>query len=216
MKQKKEKNELLRKQIIDAARVYRDCLAGRVFLYVVGETFFEIVFQVDRFKHLTGVDSKLSARDFYHKAKHAILTTDQMYFNKEHPYSNAKKKLSCLVSLPMLTNSLVCAVKDMKTVTLTYKIGVTNLNFTLGLVENRDREGKKINDWFLPRTLRVKDKAIEKSMSAEFVDFIFCKDASKEKYDTVTFSAKGQQPPSSVRPFLTETVWKSLCPKEKE
>lgn len=77
------------------------------------------------------------------------------------------------MKLPSLTEELVCVVKDMQTLTLTYKIGVTNLDFTIGLTENIDFEGNKINDWFLPRTLRVRDKAIENSPSAEFVDFIF-------------------------------------------
>ena len=75
------------------------------------------------------------------------------------------------MQLPALTNSLVCVVKEMNTVTLTYKVGVTNLNFTIGLTENIDCMGNKINEWLLPRTLRVKDKAIENSAYAEFIDF---------------------------------------------
>lgn len=32
--------------------------------------------------------------------------------------------------------------------TITYKLSVTNLEFTLGLIENTDRGGNKINDGF--------------------------------------------------------------------
>lgn len=88
----------------------------------------------------------------------------------------------------------------------TYKLGITNLNFTIGLTENIDFEGNKINDWFLPRTLRVKDKSIEKSDSAEFVDFVFAKDASIDKYDAMIFAAPNKQIPESVKHHLAETL----------
>ena len=206
MATKTDKKDHIRKQIIDASCVYRDNLAGRVFLYVTGEEYFEVVFQTDRFMHLTGVNSKLTAQEFYDKATDSELTTGQIYFDKEHPYHGAKKKLPCLMLLPALTNSLVCVVKDMKTLTLTYKLGVTNLDFTIGLTENVDFEGNKINDWFLPRTLRVKDKSIENSSSAEFVDFIFSKDASMDKYDTMAFSEGGQEIPETIKKLLSERL----------
>ncbi len=47
-----------------------------------------------------------------------------------------KKKLPCLKRLPELTNEMVCILKDMQTITIAYKISVTNLEFTLGLTEN--------------------------------------------------------------------------------
>lgn len=161
MDTKNIKDEQIRKQIITASEVYRDKLAGRVFLYVYGESYFEVVFPTDRFRHLTGVNSSISAQEFYDKAKSSMLSAGQIFYDREHTYRGAKRKLPCLTMLPALTNNVVCVVKDMKTVTLTYKIGVTNLDFTIGLSENLDLEGNKINDWFLPRTLRVKDKAIE-------------------------------------------------------
>lgn len=163
MDTKNIKDEQIRKQIITASEVYWDKLAGRVFLYVYGESYFEVVFPTDRFRHLTGVNSSISAQEFYDKAKSSMLSAGQIFYDREHTYRGAKRKLPCLTMLPALTNNVVCVVKDMKTVTLTYKIGVTNLDFTIGLSENLDLEGNKINDWFLPRTLRVKDKAIESS-----------------------------------------------------
>ena len=48
--------------------------------------------------------------------------------------------------------------------TITYNLSVTNLKFTLGLIENIDNTGNKINDFFLPMTLRVKDSSVEKIM----------------------------------------------------
>ena len=206
MDTKQTKNEQIRAQIIAASRVYRDHLAGRVFLYVYGESYFEVIFPTDRFRHLTGVNSTISAQEFYDKATDAMLSTGQIFYDREHTYKGARKKLPCLQLLPMLTNDVVCVVKDMQTVTLTYKIGVTNLNFTIGLSENLDREGNKINDWFLPRTLRVKDKAIENSAEAEFIDFILVKDASVSKYSQVAYADKDKKFPQSIKGLLSEEL----------
>lgn len=112
--------------------------------------------------------------------------------------------------LPSLTNNLVCVVKEMTTVTLTYKVGVTNLDFTLGVTENTDLTGAKINDWLSPRTLRVRDKAIENSAGAEFIDFIFVKEASNDKYETVTFADKGKHIPETIEKLLSHDLYVSL------
>lgn len=205
-----EKKGILRSQIINASHIYRDNLAGKVFLYVYGNSYFEVVFQTNRFLHLTGVASYLPAQDFYNKATESKLTTGQIQFDREHSYKAAKKKLPCLTILPSLTNSTVCMVKSMTTVTLTYKIGVTNLDFTLGLTENTDLSGTKINDWLSPRTLRVRDRAIENSVDAEFIDFIFVKDASNDKYETVTYADKKKQIPATVAELLSHNLYVSL------
>lgn len=197
------KKEQIRKQIIAASEIYRDELSGKVFLYVCGEYYFEVVFQIDRFKHLTGVNSFLSAHEFYNKATSSTLSTGQFFFDESHTYKGAKKKLSCLSLLPTLTNNLVCVVRDMSTISLTYKIGVTNLDFTIGLTENYDLNGNKVNNWFLPRTLRVRDKAIENSADAEFIDFIFAKDASKDMYSKITYFDKSKKPPTIIKNFLS-------------
>lgn len=206
MHTKRAKGEQIRKQIIAASKVYRDHLAGRVFLYVYGESYFEVVFPTDRFRHLTGVNSSISAQEFYDKARNSTLSTGQIIYDKEHTYRGTKKKLPCLMLLPRLTNDVVCVVKNMQTLTLTYKIGVTNLDFTIGLAENLDPAGNKINDWFLPRTLRVRDKAIENSGDAEFIDFIFAKDASMDKYSQMTYADKNMKPPQVIKKFLSDDL----------
>ncbi len=205
-----DKKKFLRSQIIDASHIYRNNLAGKVFLYVYGDSYFEVVFYTNNFLHLTGVASYLPAQDFYDKATASKLTTGQIQFDIEHSYKTAKKKLKCLTHLPSLTNSIVCVIKSMTTVTLTYKIGVTNLDFTLGLTENTDSTGAKINDWFSPRTLRVKDKAIENSADAEFIDFIFVKDASKDKYEIVTYFDKTKTIPDTLAGLLSQDLYASF------
>ena len=79
-------------------------------------------------------------------------------------------------------NEMVCVLKDMETMIITYKLSVTNLEFTLGLTENIDNNGNKINDLFLPISLRVKDSSVERSNDGDVIDFIyFSKDASVAK-----------------------------------
>lgn len=200
------KKKEIRKQIISSAIIFKNALAGKVFLYVYGDQYFEVLYRTNCFKHLTGVASYLSAEDFYSKAKTAELATTQIGFTPAQPYRTAKKKLVCMHSLPRLTSDLVCVVKDMSTVTITYKMGITNLEFTIGLMENLDNDGKLINDWLVPRTLRVNDKVVEQSRDIEFVDFIFSKDAASKEYDTLCYAANGKQIPQSIRHMLNVSL----------
>ncbi|MCI6163836.1 MAG: PBECR4 domain-containing protein [Lachnospira sp.] len=210
MATKTDKKNAIRQYIIDSAVIYSSELAGKTFLYVYGNDFFEVSFPVDHFLHLTGVETKLSAKDFYKNAKKGILTNSQFYFSGRHPYANAKKKLPCLKRLPELTSEMVCILKDMQTVTIMYKLSVTNLEFTLGLTENLDNYGKKINDFFLPMSLRVEDSSVEKSTDGDIVDFIFAKDASKAKYSDLIVKDKSKNIPDRVRHLIDESFYGSL------
>ena len=207
MATKTDKKNAIRQGIIDSAVIYSQNLAGKAFLYVYGDEYFEASFPVDHFLHLTGVETKLSAKDFYKNAKKGKLTNSQFYFDARHPYANAKKKLPCLKRLPELTNNYVCILKDMQTVTIIYKLSVTNLEFTLGLTENTDDNGKKKNDFFLPMSLRVEDSSVEKSNDGEIVDFIFSKDASMAKYDTLLVEDKHKSIPESIKQLIREEYY---------
>lgn len=207
MATKTDKKNAIRQDIIDSARVYSQSLAGEAFLYVYGDEYFEVSFPVDHFLHLTGVETNLSAKDFYKNAKRGKLTNSQFYFDERHLYANAKKKLPCLKRLPELTNDMVCILKDMQTVTIIYKLSVTNLEFTLGLTENTDNKGNRINDFFLPMSLRVEDTSVEKSNDGEIVDFIFSKDASVAKYDTLLVEDKSKMIPQNIKHLIEEKFY---------
>jgi len=166
-----------------------------------------VSFPIDHFLHLTGVETGLSAKDFYKNAKKGKLTNSQFYFNGKRPYANTKKKLPCLKRLPELTSEMVCILKDMQTVTIVYKLSVTNLEFTLGLTENIDITGKKINDFFLPMSLRVEDSSVEKSNDGEIVDFIFSKDASVSQYDNLLVKDGHKDIPECVRHLIKDSFY---------
>ena len=84
---------------------------------------------------------------------------------------------------------------------------VTNLEFTLGLTENIDVNGNKINDFFLPMSLRVEDSSVEKSKDGEIVDFIFSKDASIAKYDTLLVEDKNKMIPDNIKHLISEKLY---------
>lgn len=154
------------------------------------------------------METNLSARDFYKNAKRGKLTNSQFYFNVRHPYANAKRKLPCLKRLPELTNDMVCILKDMQTVTIIYKLSVTNFEFTLGLTENIDSHGNKINNLLLPMSLRVKDNAVERSNDGEIVDFIFEKDASRAEYDIILVKDKHKCIPKCVGHLISDDFYR--------
>lgn len=196
----------MRKQIISAAQIYKRYLAGKVFLYVYGEEFFEVAYLTECFKHLTGVESPLRGNSFYNNAKNATLTTEQIALSHRHPLRTARKKLVCLHQLPRLTTDVVCVVKDMQTVSITYKLGISNLEFTVGLTENTDVSGNRINNWLIPRTLRINDKAIEASADALFIDMIFSKDAPDTLYGTVCYADQNVPVPDKILPLLDDAL----------
>ena len=114
MASKSQKKNTIRQDIIEAASIYGEHLAGHTFLYVYGDEYFEVTFPKNCFLHLTGVETYLSANEFYKKAKRDMLSTRQFYFTQRHPFANAKKKLPCLKQLPELTTSMVCILKIFK------------------------------------------------------------------------------------------------------
>ena len=153
MATKVDKKNAIRQGITEAEIVYFQNLAGKTFLYVCGDEYFEVSFPIDHFLHLTGVETRLSNKDFYKNAKKSILTNNQFYFDARHVYANAKRKLPCLKRLPELTNEMVCVLKNMETMTITYKLSVTNLEFTGSVTRKPKRyTGKKIKkrikSWF--------------------------------------------------------------------
>ena len=143
MATKVDKKNAIRQGITEAEIVYCQNLAGKTFLYVCGDEYFEVSFPIDHFLHLTGVETRLSTKDFYKNAKKSILTNNQFYFDARHVYANAKRKLPCLKRLPELTNEMVCVLKNMETMTITYKLSVTNLKFT-GSVTRKPKHNTRL------------------------------------------------------------------------
>ena len=56
-------------------------------------------------------------------------------------------------------------------------------------------------------SLRVEDTSVEKSNDGEIVDFIFAKDTSIEKYDTLLVRDKNKMIPESIKHLLNEKLY---------
>ena len=102
---------------------------------------------------------------------------------------------------------MVCIIKDFTTLTITYKIGVTNLEFTLALTVENQINRKKLNHWYVPMSLRVKDRAVENSVGGDIVDFIFCKNAGDSIYKEITFRDDTKVVPEVARKVVDRRFW---------
>ena len=70
------------KKIHNAAKNYQRYLAGKTFMYVYEGKSIEVVFKNSSFLHLTGVNTKLKAKEFYKHAK----TKSEIFFCEELHY----------------------------------------------------------------------------------------------------------------------------------
>ena len=83
MATKVDKKNAIRQGIIEAAIVYSQSLAGKTFLYVYGDEYFEASFPVDHFLHLTGVETRRSATVYSQNAPmdHEMNDTAKKQYN---------------------------------------------------------------------------------------------------------------------------------------
>ena len=87
MATKTDKKNAIRQEIMDSAVIYSSDLAGKTFLYVYGNDFFEVSFPVDHFLHLTGVETRLSAKDYHQNRKvtvYALIQTRTHHLLTNH------------------------------------------------------------------------------------------------------------------------------------
>ena len=171
------------KKIPNAAKNYQRYLAGKTFMYVYEGKSIEVVFKNSSFLHLTGINTKLKAKEFYKHAKTKNgLKVQEFFFDKNNPYDLAEKKTEHLEDLYRITNMEVLITEDVVTFTANYKIGITDLQFILLCGENRDKHGKLIDDCLVPYSFRIEEIGNEKFGELYEVDFIFCKQTNESKH----------------------------------
>ena len=79
-------------------------------------------------------------------------------------------------------------LKDVTTQSKTYKFGLTDIDLTLCFVENYDKTTKqKIDNYFIPASLRVGDDSVSKSHDCIFVKYIFMKNNKNSKYNSIYY-----------------------------
>jgi len=78
---KQRDREKIVQEIKTAASLYKKHLVGKRFLYVFEGRYIEVIYKAANFRHLTGVATNLSAKQFYNYAakKNASGFTDLFY-----------------------------------------------------------------------------------------------------------------------------------------
>ena len=144
-------------QIESAAKLYQKFLVGRKFLYAFDGRFIEVIYKAQNFRHLTGVETPLSAKRFYQAAVHDQLQTSQIHFSKAHPYDLCLRKVRHLHQITDLAASESFLLEEIRTNTQSYKFGTTDLNFTLCMNRELDAAGAEVSECFVVQSLRDED-----------------------------------------------------------
>ena len=127
------------RRIHNSAKKYKQYFVGNTYMFVYENEFIEVIFKKSSFLHLTGVGTKLSAENFYnHALTRNGLRPQEVLFDFNHPYDLADKKTQYLSELYKITLTDVVVAKDIVTMTFTYGIGITNLEFVICLGDDKD------------------------------------------------------------------------------
>lgn len=164
--------------INQAAELYRRFLVGKSFMYVFDDRYIEVIYKTVNFKHLTGVDSHLSANQFFKLASKGKLAASQIDFSNRHPYTLCRRKVAHIVQLASFATSECFMLEDISTKTQRYKFGTTDLHFSL-LMNYR-------GGCYVAESLRDED-CFSKSRDVHLVTHIFSRPNDKKLYDSLLF-----------------------------
>ncbi len=168
--------------------VHYNALVENTYLIVYEGCCSEIMFKRKNFKHLTGAGSCLSADDFYKNAMNGRLTGNQLFFEKAHPYKTCKNKVKCLDTLDEFLKQETIIVENIYTDKGTFfKIGVTNLDFTICFSHDINRNNSLISNVLIPYSIRIKDDAFAISKNQYVVDYVFKKKNNEKMYSELVF-----------------------------
>lgn len=188
-KRKNSDREQIVQEICRAAKLYKTHLVGKRFLYVFDGRYIEVTYRVDSFRHLTGVETNLSAKRFYQYAVKNQLQSTQIFFTSKHPYSLCKRKIKHIGEIVELASTENFMLEEIVTDTKTYKFGTTDLNFTLCMNKEYDDNGREKSECYVVESLRDED-CFSKSKTAFEVSHILARNNDAKKYSELLFMDK--------------------------
>ena len=206
---KKIDKETIAGEICKAAKLYKKHLVGRRFVYVFDGRYIEVLYKAENFKHLTGVDCNMSAKDFYRNAVKNRLQGPQIYFSERHPYSLCKRKVKHLCDISALASSENFMLEEIVTDNKTFKFGTTDLEFSLCMNKEFDDNGVEKGDCYIVESLRDED-CFSKSKSAYTVTHVLAKDNTARTYTDVLFIDKSsslQDLPDEILKMTAEKLF---------
>lgn len=189
MKRKSRKSQhkqQIANTIIAAVQNYKDYMVGKTFMYVFDNRFIEVVYRTKDFAHLTGVDSHLSANDLYRDSIRGKLKSSQFYFSKRHPYDLCLKKIDHIENLSIFTNSELFLLETVLTDTTIFQFGMTDLDFTLCLGKDLDKQGNEKSSFYIAKSLRAED-CFDRATNVYEVRYIFSKSNDERLYNTINY-----------------------------
>ena len=176
------KNKII-KIVVDAAKKYEDILNNRVFLivYKVGNTleFRELKFDQRNFKHLTGVDSALSPKQFYQAALKGKLGLNDV---REKSDGTTALKLQILPQLHQLISmpTMIGEFESLRIHLQADKALGTTIKISLALVDDKGIS--------VPKSLLKKD--IRRLTCQPYpVMRVYCRKNKEEKYSMITYNS---------------------------
>jgi hypothetical protein len=200
-----------RKNIVEAiktaAALYNQHLVGKRFLYVFDGRYIEVIYKKSNFRHLTGVDTPLSADAFFRAALKRQLQAAQISFSVAHPYDLCKRKIKHIQNIATLAGAESIMLEEITTTTQVYRFGTTDLRFTLCFDRETDETGAVKGDCFVAYSLRDGD-CFSKSKNIFPVTHIFSRPNDQKQYSTLLYCD-----PVSLPAELPEAVQAMLCPE---
>ena len=181
---------MLKKDIIEASKLYKDWFVGKTFMYVFENKHIQVTYRIKDFKHLTGVASNIGSKDFYKHSIDEVLSENNIINSSRYPFNLARKKVTALLNFKRLIEVDLLMLEEITTNSTSYKFGVSDLEFTLCLINPTDKNGNVINnDYFVPQSLRVED-SVSRSKNAYEVNFIFVKENNDSFYTKLLYNDK--------------------------
>lgn len=176
------------RRIHSAAIQYKNYFVGNTYMFVYQNQYIEVMFKKSSFLHLTGVNTNISAENFF---DHALirngLRPQEVLFGQNHPYDLADKKTQYLIDLYKITLTDVIIATDIQTMTFKYSIGITNLEFIVCLGDDTDSKGNLKSKCKVPYSFRVEEIENNKFNKLYYVTHIFKKKTGEKKYNVLTY-----------------------------
>ena len=145
--------------------------------------------KADNFRHLTGVETKLSAKRFYQYAVKSQLQSTQIFFTGKHPYLLCKRKIAHIGEIAVLASNENFMLEEILTDTKSYKFGTTDLDFTLCMNKEYDDRGQEKSECYIVESLRDGD-CFSKSKNVYEVTHILARNNDTKKYSELLFMDK--------------------------
>lgn len=138
-----EENKVrLKGKIVKGAQNFEKYLNGKCFKIICKDGMqTEIHFFQDDFKHLTGIESNLSERDFYLKCKQGLISTGNIRTDQKYDWSTLRGKanrIECIHELLYQNAEKTLLLNGLITHTYVFPVAIRNdvLNSCIGFVGN--------------------------------------------------------------------------------